>query len=85
MTDWNEYILEQQKQQREAAQQIQEIIQASGMSITTIQELAKLDDGLLEPEVAQALRLRLGHVQTEPTAKKADASSWRQRTYAIRV
>lgn len=85
--NWDDYLEEQRRLQRESAQQVQGIIHASGLDMATLAELAKLDEGLIDPAVAQAIRAQLGneYIQAESTVKKNDPSLWRQRTHAIRV
>lgn len=87
VTDWEQYIKEQEKLSLEAKQQLQHLISASGIPISQLQSLAQVDLSVVDPELLQKLEVstgvKLSSLQTEKPTK--NVSSYRLRGKGISV
>jgi hypothetical protein len=87
MMNWEEFIATEEAKGLEARQKIQEAIDAFGIPLDRLQELAAIDLQGVDPELLQQLELSTGLkiTQMEHLKPKKDASTYRQRGRGIAV
>lgn len=87
MHDWDAYLEGQRTQLANTAAQVQSLVNAYGLPLERLQELAKIDLNNVDPALLQQISMKTGirleELKTErPTP---NGSYFAQRTRAVRV
>lgn len=87
MKTWEELVLRQQQEDERVAKELQGMLDQSGISLAQIEEFAKIDPSIVDPQLLQAIELSGGTPleKTAVTKPEANASNFRQRTRALSV
>jgi hypothetical protein len=87
ISDWNLYLAQEQDKLDAVAAQVQGMIDDYGMPIARLEELAKIDLSVVDPQLLQQITLKTGIKLEELKSEKPspNASNFRQRTRALAV